>query len=98
MKISKLLAGIMTAAVVLVGCSKKADTPPPRVGGVDVVKLRDAFHGSPEEVQRAVDQVLIKLRYHQYPEAVAGLDELTSNPAVTDPQKSALTNTIEQVK
>jgi hypothetical protein len=98
MKKSKPLVGMLVASVItFVGCSKP-QTPPARVGGIDATQLRQAFQDSPVEVHRAVDQVLLKIRYHQYPEAIAGLEELTSGATVTDPQKTAISNTIEQVK
>jgi hypothetical protein len=98
METSKRLVGIFVMSVIaFVGCSKP-ESPPVRVGGIDSTQLRQAFQDSPAETHRAVDQVLLKVRYHQYPEAIAGLDALTSDAAITEPQKKAITNTIEQVK
>ncbi len=96
MNIRRALIGIMAAGLLcFVGCSKNAQTPAPTVGGIDATALRTAFQDSPDEVNRAVSQILLKFRYHQYPEALAGLDELSSNAALTDPQKTAVTNAIE---
>jgi hypothetical protein len=100
MKLTPFFVGLVAAALIgATGCGKKvADQAPPVRGGIEVAKLTAAFKDAPEDLRTPVDQVLLNLRYHQYPDAIAKLDGLTSDARVTDAQKGVITNTIEQIK
>jgi hypothetical protein len=98
MKMSKSLVNIFAAGVVgLSGCSKSEPAPAP-TGAFDPIKFKQSFQDSPAEVHAVVDQAAAKIRNHEYVEAIAALDSLTSDEKVTDQQKKAITNAIQQIK
>jgi hypothetical protein len=99
MKTSKLLIGALAAGIIaLAGCSKSDSKAPVISKGFDAQALIDSFADSPVEVHGVVDQAMLKIRYLQYPEAVALLDSLAQDSRLNDSQKKAVTNAIEQVK
>ena len=85
----------------LAGCSKPAPTNPVTVDGVgvDTPKLMQAFQPNPpREIQDALMQISMGIRYSDYMKALAALDQLNSNPSLTPDQKKVVATVIEQVK
>ncbi len=90
-----LLAGLVAVA----GCGKK-ESPAPVMQGVtvDLPKLQGAFATASPELQTAVSEVAMGLRYGEYPRAFAALDKLAKDPNLTEPQRKIVSEVTEQVK
>jgi hypothetical protein len=90
-----LLAGVLALA----GCGKEKPKAPVKQGvTVDLPKLRAAFATASPELQTAVSEVAMGLRYSEYPRAFAGLDTLANTPGLTEPQKKIVGEVTAQVK
>jgi hypothetical protein len=87
---------LLAGGLALTGCGKKP-TPMP-VSGVDVPKLREAFATASPEIQVAVSEVTMGVRYGDYSRAFAALDKLAKAPNLSEPQKKIVAEVIEQVK
>jgi hypothetical protein len=97
----KLLASCLMLATCLVACSKAPSGPQPaEINGVkvDVPKLQAAFANSSPEVMPGVTAVMADIRYGKYPEAVAELEKLSTNPNLNDAQKKAVADVLAQMK
>ena len=89
----------MAGMLALAGCGKPKQPPPPPVPPVaDVGKLFEAFPSPSAEVQGSLDKVRFAVRYRQLDVALAELDKLAQIPDLTDAQKKAVSDKIEQVK
>jgi hypothetical protein len=88
--------------VALAGCKKEnqAPGPPQKFYGVQVdwLKLDPTFANASPEVQNGVLIVKRNFRYGMFPQAVAELEKLAKNPALTEPQKKLVGDLIEQTK
>ena len=91
---------IAAAALVAGGCGKEKTPPPPQYGQVtvDLPKLVQTFQDAGPEAKQSVTMVQRNLRYGDYTKALMALDELSNNPANTEPQKKVVAELIEQVK
>jgi len=87
--------------VTLAACSKAPSGPQPaEINGVkvDLPKMQMAFANSNPDVMAPATDVMSRIRYGQYPEAVAALEKLSTNPGLNDAQKKAVTEVLEQMK
>lgn len=67
--------------------------------GVDWPKLDTEFRdNSDPNVQATVDSIKRSILYHQYPQAVAGLEKLSGNPTLSEAQKKLLTDLRDQTQ
>jgi hypothetical protein len=99
MKTSKLLAGILvSAAIVVSGCNRSNTPAPVPQGKWDPIKLGLAFEDSPVEVKTVVNQAVLAVRNTEYEKAIGALDTLLSDGHVTAAQKTAISNAIQQIK
>ena len=102
MKTTNYLLMILQAGVIAVaGCTKAQPPPQPTtVNGMrlDVSKLRQAFADASPTLQRSVSAVTMPLRYGQKAEALAALEKLASSPDLTEPQKKAANELLEQLR
>ena len=101
MKITNYLLIVLTASVLaLVGCGKSADkNPPPRQPGVvDLTELQKAFPTPTPEIQASMDKIRFALRYRSFPAGLAELETLAKIATLTEPQKKAVADAIEQFK
>ena len=90
-----LLAGLLA----FVGCGKAAkDTPRNAPGMMDLPKFQQAFVSATPDQQASAVAVGSGVRYGLYPDALAALAKLDSDPALTPPQKEAVSNMVEGVK
>jgi acetate kinase len=94
-----LLAGGLVGALALTGCGKQKPAAP-TVGGVtvDMPKLREAFATAAPELQTAISEVNMGIRYGEYARAIAGLDKLSNAPGITEAQKKIVSEVTEQIK
>ena len=94
-----MLAGGLVGALTLTGCGKPKTAAPAASGGaVDIPKLQQAFAGASPELQTAVSEVAMGLRYGEYARSFAALDKLANAPGITEAQKKIVNEVIEQVK
>src|ERR1035438_600306 len=91
-----LMAGVLAQA----GCGKsgKAAAPTHPPGTVDFSDLQKAFPAPTPEISSSLDKARFSARYRQYDIVLVELDKLTHIPNLTDPQKKAIDDEIEQVK
>jgi hypothetical protein len=91
---------IVTVGVLaLAGCGKSDKGPPPREPGrVDLSELQQQFPNPTPEVTACLDKARFACRYRTFDTAQAELDKLAQMPDLTDPQKKALDEVIEQIK
>jgi hypothetical protein len=91
---------LMAGVLVLAGCGKsdksaaQARTP----GMVELSDLQKAFPAPTPEASASLDKIRFALRYHQYDIVLVELDKLAHLPNLTDAQKKATDEVIEQVK
>jgi len=89
----------MAGVLALAGCGKPADKAPPRQPGVvDLAGLQQAFPTPTAEVQAGLDRLRFATRYSQFEKELVELDKLLALPDLTEPQKKAVNDVIEQVK
>jgi len=99
-----ILATMLLVAVPLAlpGCGKKGPQGPSAydVSGVklDVPKFQQAFETAGDDVKPVAAEAVSHIRYGQYAEALMSLDKLANNPALSEPQKKAVNDVIEQMK
>ena len=99
-KITIRVSGILVAVVLaLVGCGK-SDSGGDRgiPSAMDLPKLQQAFPSPTPEQQANLAKVSEGVRYGLYPNALAALDKLAADPALTEPQKKAVADLIEGIK
>ena len=102
MKTTKWILGFFVIALLaFTGCNKG---PPPAVPTpgiavkVDLDKFQEPFASSAEEQKRIVRKVVSEVRYQNYDNALAEADKLASDASLTEPQKKAVADLVEQIK
>jgi hypothetical protein len=65
---------------------------------IDLPKLREAFGTANPEVQKALSEVALGIRYVNYASALDALGKLASAPGITEPQKKIVAEVTDQVK
>ena len=101
MKTTKYLLIILTVGVLaLVGCGKsdKQDKMARVPGRVDLSQMQEQFPNPAPEVSACLDKIRFNCRYRTFDAAQAELDKLAAMPNLTEPQKKAVNEVIEQVK
>ena len=101
MKTNIYLVMILTAGVLaLMGCGKSGDAKPGAVppGVVDLGSLQQAFPEPTPEVTTTLNKLRFSVRYRQLQPALVELEKLSKLPNLTEPQKKAVNDVIEQVK
>jgi len=99
-KMTYWVSGIVAAGLLaFVGCGKseKAGTQQPSAA-MDFTKFRQAFPTPTPEQNQAIAKVSQAIRYRQYPEVFAALEQLSSDASLTDAQKKAVSGLIEGIK
>ena len=104
MKTRNWLLGLLSVALLaLTACGNK-DFKPPEYHTindvrVDIPQLEEAFANAPD-AQRLIlsNDVLQGARYGNYEQALAGLDALSTDTTLTDPQKQIVNKVLEQMK
>jgi hypothetical protein len=90
---------LLVGALSLTGCGKPKPADMVVAGvTVDLPKLREAFATASPELQTAVSEVGMGVRYSDYARALASLEKLVNTPGLTDPQKKIANEVTEQVK
>jgi hypothetical protein len=100
MKATKYLLMILTVGVLaLAGCSKSDKGPPAREPGrVDFTQLQQQFPNPTPEVAACIEKVRFACRYRTFDTAQAELEKFAQTANLTEPQKKAVDEVVEQVK
>ncbi len=101
MKTIKYLLMILTVGVLAVaGCSKSGDKTQQarQPGRVDLSQLQEQFPNPSPEMAASLQKIRFNCRYRTFDGAQAELDKLAQMPTLTEPQKKAVNDVIEQVK
>lgn len=88
-QIKWMAALLMAAALIVTGCGEK---------GVKTSKLESSFKGSEPTLQTSVDKVVAAVKSADYASASAELQKLGAQAKLTDAQKQAVADLVEQVK
>ena len=92
---------ILTVGVLaLVGCGKsdKRDKAARVPGRVDLSQMQAQFPNPAPEVSACLDKVRFACRYRTFDTAQVELDKLAQMPDLTEPQKKAVNEVVEQIK
>jgi hypothetical protein len=91
------------AACLLVspGCTKREPPPPPgtmpMLGvNVELPRLEQEFQNASPELQKAVQEIKMECRTWQMAKMVVALDNLSKNPSLTESQRKAISDLIDQ--
>ncbi len=87
-----LLTSILSAAVLLVGCSKSGTAK------VDPSPIEKSFASADTTLKAAADKAVEAVKKADYSAATAELQKLVSNVKLTDEQKKAVTDVLAQVQ
>jgi hypothetical protein len=94
-----LLMVLLAGVVALAGCGKSDKTPAQTAPGMmDLPKFQEAFVSATPDQRTSVAAAANGIRYGRYPEALTALANLDSDPALTPPQKQAISNLLEGIK
>lgn len=99
-KATNLVAGLLLAGVLaFAGCGKSGKSTAEGIPAtMDLAKFAQAFPSPTPEQQSNLAKVTQGVRYRLYPDALAALDKLAGDPALTDPQKKAVNDMTAGVK
>ena len=92
---------LLASALALAGCGKPKTltlTLPPGSPVMELPKLNEAFVSPTPAQQPIVSEAYRSVRYSLYPQALAALDKLASDPTLTEPQKKSVNDLIESIK
>src|ERR1035437_3463997 len=96
---NRLLMVLLAGVVAFAGCGKPASTQVQgTIAAMDIPKFQQAFPSPTPAQQSSIDKVRTGVRYRMYPDALAALDKLASDPSLTEPLKKAVSDLIEGVK
>ena len=96
--------GFCLALFVLLGaCSKSSESdslPPMEIQGVkvDTPRLMAEFVNASPQLQKPVNDAVLKVRYQQYLQAMMELDAVLKSPDLNDKQKKLIAQVLEQLK
>jgi len=90
---------LVTGLLALAGCGKSGDVgnrglPP----AIDLPRFQQAFPSPTPAQQSHVDKASEAIRYGLHADALAALDKLAADPALTEPQKKAVSDLVAGIK
>jgi hypothetical protein len=99
-KIRYWVSGILAAGLLAVaGCGKANDVGDRAMPqAIDLPKFQQAFPAPTPAQQESISKASDGVRYGLYPQALAALDKLTADPALTEVQKQAVTDLVQGIK
>lgn len=81
------------------GCGKSdKDSAKTGAAKIDLPKFQQTFPSPTPAQQSCLEKVTSGVRYRLYPQALASLETLASDPAITEPQKKAVADLVEGIK
>src|SRR5260370_16225296 len=97
-----MIAVLALAALGLAGCHKSEKMPDSeQISGVsiDMPKLQQTFSGNTnDQIRRLLVDASMGLRYGDYVKSMMALEQISSQPDITEAQKKVVTDVIEQEK
>ena len=84
------LTGVAAAALAITGCSKSSS--------VNTAPIEKNFASADAATKSAADSVVASVKNADYAGALAGLQKLAADAKLTDAQKKAVSDVIDQVK
>ncbi len=95
--------GCLCLMALLVGCGKSGQSekqPPMEIEGVkvDTPQMMAEFLDTSPDLYRQANDVMTKVRYKQYVEAMVDLDDLLKKPGLNEKQKKVVTQVLDQLK
>ncbi len=95
-----VLGLLIAVGLAWAGCGKKPVKVHYEDQGVtiDMDKLSEAFTSAAPELQSVVNQATMNIRYRLYVQALAGLDKLSRDASLTEPQKKVVNDVIGQLQ
>jgi hypothetical protein len=97
-----ILALLAVCLVAFAGCKKsdQSATQGKESDGVQVdwPKFDKEFAGSDQELQTSAALVKRSIRYTEFPQALAELERLSSNPKLTEAQRKIVSDLLERTK
>ena len=95
----RVSAVLVAGLLVFAGCGK-SDKNSAQTGTVrmDLPKFQQAFPSPTPQQEANLSKVASGVRYRLYPDALAALDGLSNDPALTEPQKKAVADMIAGVQ
>jgi hypothetical protein len=87
-----LLTSILSAALLLVGCSKSGTAK------VDPSPIEKSFAAADSTLKAAADKAVEAIKKADFTAATAELQKLASNVKLTDEQKKAITDVLAQIQ
>lgn len=92
--------GLLAAGFALAGCGKSEEQAAPKraPGVVELGQLQQAFPAPTPEIASSLEKLAFSTRYRQFVAALTELDKLSKLPDLTEPQRKAVNEAIEQVK
>ena len=90
---------LLTGVFALVGCGKSDKGQAAAIPAtMDLPQFQQAFPSATPEQQGNIDKTVNGVRYRLYPDALAALDKLAADPALTEPQKKAVSDLVAGIK
>jgi hypothetical protein len=89
-QVTWLVAVVVALALTAVGCGKK--------GSVDTSKLESSFAQAEPGLKGQLDKIVSSIKAQNYSEAAASLQKLAGEAKLTDTQKQAIQNVLNQLK
>lgn len=93
-----LIIVLMAGVLALAGCGKSdrggASSIPAKL---DFAKFQQAFPSPTPEQLGNIVKASDAIRHRQYPDALAALEKLAGDPALTEPQKKAVSDLVQGV-
>ncbi len=101
-KVETLVTSLLAAGLLAsTGCKKAAAPPPSSIQmlgvNVELPRLEQEFQNASPELQAAVQEIKRECRTWQLGKMVMGLDNLSKNPSLTEPQKKVVRDLMDQV-
>jgi hypothetical protein len=100
MKTANWVSGMLAAGLLAFGGCGKSDQAGDRgiPAAMDLAKFQQAFPSPTPDQQSDIAKTSEGVRYGLYPNALAALDKLAGDPALTEPQKKAVNDLIQGIK
>jgi len=96
----KLVSGLLLAGLLaFVGCGKSEKNQAQGIPAMmDLSKFQQAFPSPTPAQQSHIAKASEGVRYGLYTNALSALDKLAADPALSEPQKKAVSDLIEGIK
>ncbi len=100
MRTTRWTVAILAAAVLATAGCSKASKPQPTAASelMDMGKLQQTFQPPSPDFETSLTKLRFALRYGEFDTALAELDKLANTAGITEAQKKAVNDKIDQVR